>query len=98
MEGRESVLDVSGQPQRPCLPTLPRIPYLLYFITDTNTKITEQYALMEASYTIVKLLQRFDTLENAERGPDLGTNPVMQHRLTMSHANGVHVRLFSAGQ
>lgn len=56
----------------------------------------EQYALTEASYVVVKLLQRFDTLENADEGPDLDTRPVMNHTLTMAHANGVRVRLYSS--
>jgi hypothetical protein len=70
----------------------------LYFITNRNTKTTEQYALTEASYVIVKLLQRFDTLENADTGPDLGTHPVMNHALTMAHENGVHVRLYGSSR
>ncbi|KAL1999931.1 hypothetical protein VTN02DRAFT_3787 [Thermoascus thermophilus] len=58
----------------------------------------QQYALTEASYVIVKLLQRFDTLENADPGPYPGSQPVLDHSLTMTHWNGVHVRLYSRGQ
>ncbi|KAG2416578.1 cytochrome P450 52A12 [Aspergillus terreus] len=54
----------------------------------------QQYALTEASYTLVKLLQHFDTLENAD--PTL-LRPVIQSNLTMSHETGVNVRLYRAG-
>lgn len=56
----------------------------------------QQYALTEAAYIIVKLLQRFDVLENADPDPDLGTRPVMALSLTMSHARGVRVRLYAS--
>ena len=50
---------------------------------------TEQFALTEASYVIVRLLQRFDKLENLE------TDPVTRHNLTLTNCsgNGVKVRL-----
>ncbi|PYH87405.1 cytochrome P450 [Aspergillus ellipticus CBS 707.79] len=53
----------------------------------------QQYALAEASFTLVKLLQRFDRIENAQ--PEV-QQPIIQCTLTMSHDAGVHVRLFSA--
>lgn len=55
----------------------------------------QQYALTEASYVIIKLLQRFQTLENADKGPDLGGSPIMNHTLTQAHDKGVHVRLYA---
>lgn len=42
----------------------------------------------------MKLLQHFDTLENAD--PTL-LRPVIQSNLTMSHETGVNVRLYRAG-
>ncbi|KAL4735420.1 cytochrome P450 [Aspergillus similis] len=51
----------------------------------------QQYALTEASYTIVRLMQRFSTVENGE--PDL-EEPLIRATLTMSHENGVKVRLY----
>jgi hypothetical protein len=60
--------------------------FSLLFVTviflKANTFATEQFALVEAGYFIVKLLQRFDVLENATDGPDLGTNPRMNQTLT----------------
>ncbi|KAJ9311861.1 hypothetical protein DTO271D3_7855 [Paecilomyces variotii] len=56
----------------------------------------QQYALTEASYVIIKLLQRFQTLENADPGPDRGSRPIMNHTLTQAHDKGVHVRLYAA--
>ncbi|RAK96990.1 cytochrome P450 [Aspergillus ibericus CBS 121593] len=53
----------------------------------------QQYALTEASYTLVKLLQRFDRIENAD--PDL-VEPVIQSSLTLSHDRGVNIRLYSS--
>lgn len=57
---------------------------------STNNGL-EQYALTEASYTLVKLLQHFDTLENAD--PTL-VRPAIQSNLTMSHEQGVKIRLY----
>lgn len=54
----------------------------------------QQYALTEASYTLVKLVQRFDTLENAD--PTL-VRPAIQSNLTMSHEQGVKIRLYRSG-
>ncbi|EAW13417.1 cytochrome P450 [Aspergillus clavatus NRRL 1] len=53
----------------------------------------QQYALTEASYTVVKLLQRFDTIENADPGLLV---PIQLSNLTMSHDTGVNIRLYSS--
>lgn len=53
----------------------------------------EQYALTEASYTMVKLLQRYNRIENAD--PDM-VEPIINSSLTLSHDRGVHIRLFSS--
>ena len=54
----------------------------------------EQYALTEASYTVVRLLQHFDTLDNADPHPR--EEPVKQSNLTMMHDAGVPVKLYSS--
>lgn len=54
----------------------------------------EQYALTEASYTVAKLLQRFDVLENADTDPS--PEPELLTNLTLSHAKGVSVKLYSS--
>ncbi|KAL3474244.1 cytochrome P450 [Aspergillus californicus] len=51
----------------------------------------QQYALTEASYTMVKLMQRFTTLENGDPGL---TAPIIASSLTMAHGGGVMVRLY----
>ncbi|KAJ5999391.1 hypothetical protein N7451_007201 [Penicillium sp. IBT 35674x] len=56
----------------------------------------QQYALTEASYTVVRLLQYFDTLENADPHPSQTEEPVKQSNLTMMHDAGVPVRLYSS--
>lgn len=50
--------------------------------------IGQQFALTEASYVTVRLLQRFDKMENME------TDPVIRHNLTLTNCsgNGVKVR------
>jgi len=53
----------------------------------------QQYALTEAGFVTVKLLQNFDTIENAD--PRVG-EPLINTNVTMSHENGVHIRLFSS--
>ncbi|KAK9238927.1 cytochrome P450 [Lipomyces kononenkoae] len=53
----------------------------------------QQYALTEAGYTIVRLLQEFDTLENAEP-PETDGFPLKRTTLTMSKADGVQIRLY----
>lgn len=55
---------------------------------------SEQYALTEASYTVVRIMQHFDTLENADPHPR--TEPVKQSNLTMMHDAGVPIRLYSS--
>ncbi|KAL4875466.1 cytochrome P450 [Aspergillus karnatakaensis] len=51
----------------------------------------QQYALTEASFTIVRLLMRFEKLENGE--PEV-ESPRIQSNLTLAHGgNGVVVRL-----
>lgn len=52
----------------------------------------EQYALTEASYVLVRLLQRFDHVSNAQ--PEI-TSPCMKLSLTAYHARGVKVGLFA---
>ncbi|KAI9820833.1 MAG: hypothetical protein M1826_000858 [Phylliscum demangeonii] len=54
--------------------------------------IGQQFALTEASYVTVRLLQRFDRIENLD--PD----PVVRHNLTLTNCsgNGVKVRLHAA--
>ncbi|PKY05653.1 putative cytochrome P450 alkane hydroxylase [Aspergillus campestris IBT 28561] len=54
----------------------------------------QQYALTEASFTLVRLMQRFDALENAD--PTL-EKPAILSNLTLSHDKGVHIRLRAAG-
>ncbi|KAL2866907.1 cytochrome P450 [Aspergillus lucknowensis] len=51
----------------------------------------QQYALTEASYTMVKLLQRFTTVENGDPGIK---EPIIVSTLTLSHGDGVNVRLY----
>ncbi|KAK9346696.1 cytochrome P450 [Lipomyces starkeyi] len=53
----------------------------------------QQYALTEAGYTIVRLLQQFDTLESL-KPPETDGFPLKRTMLTMSNAAGVHVRLY----
>lgn len=53
--------------------------------------IGQQFALTEASYVTVRMLQKFDKIENLE------TDPVIRHRLTLtSAAEAVNVRLHAA--
>ncbi|KAK9238923.1 cytochrome P450 [Lipomyces kononenkoae] len=54
----------------------------------------QQYALTEAAYTVVRLLQQFDTLENKDLPEENGI-PLKRSWLTMSNAKGVHVRLYN---
>ncbi|KAK9372169.1 cytochrome P450 [Lipomyces chichibuensis] len=53
----------------------------------------QQYALTEAGYTIVRLLQEFDTLESTEP-PEPDGFPLKRAMLTMSKATGVHIKLY----
>ncbi|KAI9723684.1 MAG: hypothetical protein M1812_000984 [Candelaria pacifica] len=54
----------------------------------------QQFALTEASYVIVRLVQRFDKMENLEK------DPVVRHdvKLTNCSGNGVKVRLHAASE
>ena len=61
-------------------------------MSHTNLK-PEQYALTEAGFVIVKLLQTFDSIQNAD--PRVG-EPLINTNLTMTHENGVHIKLFSS--
>ncbi|KAJ5726825.1 Cytochrome P450 E-class CYP52 [Penicillium malachiteum] len=54
----------------------------------------QQYALTEASYTVIRLMQHFDTLENADL--NIREEPVKLSNLTMMHDEGVSVRLYSS--
>ncbi|KAJ5774892.1 hypothetical protein N7457_009788 [Penicillium paradoxum] len=56
----------------------------------------QQYALAEASYTVVRLMQHFDTLENADPHPR--HEPIKLSTVTMSHDLGVAIRLYSSDQ
>lgn len=50
----------------------------------------EQYALTEAGFVVVKLLQSFEAIESAiVRTGD----PLINTNLTMRHEDGVHIRL-----
>ncbi|KAJ5628651.1 cytochrome P450 [Penicillium lividum] len=53
----------------------------------------EQFAVIQASHLAFRIAQKFETLENADIGPDLGTHAPMRQTLTMCHQNGVQVRL-----
>jgi hypothetical protein len=57
----------------------------------SDCKFPEQYALTEASYTMVRLMQRFSKVENGEPGLE---EPLIRATLTMSHEKGVKVRLY----
>ncbi|KAL3441406.1 putative cytochrome P450 alkane hydroxylase [Aspergillus insuetus] len=50
----------------------------------------QQYALTEASYTIVRIMQRFSTIICGDLNI---TEPVIHASLTLSHANGVMVTM-----
>lgn len=67
--------------------------FFFFSFADVLTTI-EQYALTEASYTVVRLMQHFDTLENADPHPR--QEPVKQSNLTMMHDAGVPVRLYAS--
>ncbi|KAE8378259.1 cytochrome P450 [Aspergillus bertholletiae] len=56
----------------------------------------QQYALTVASYTLVKFMQHFDVLENAD--PYSTDDPVLRANLTLSHDQGVMVRLYSSNR
>lgn len=54
----------------------------------------QQFALAESSYVTVRLLQRFDAIENLER------DPVRKQNLTLTScsANGAKVRMHAAAE
>jgi cytochrome P450 len=54
----------------------------------------QQFALTESSYVTVRLLQRFDAIENLERDPV----PKQNLTLTSCSANGVKVRMHVAAE
>ncbi|KAJ5376140.1 hypothetical protein N7509_013026 [Penicillium cosmopolitanum] len=54
----------------------------------------QQYALTEASYTVVRLMQHFDTVENADPSPR--QEPIKNSNLTMMHDRGVPVKLYAS--
>ncbi|KAB8211987.1 putative cytochrome P450 alkane hydroxylase [Aspergillus parasiticus] len=56
----------------------------------------QQYALTVASYTLVRFMQHFDILQNAD--PASADNPVLCANLTLSHDQGVMVRLYSSSR
>ncbi|KAJ5343622.1 Cytochrome P450 52A12 [Penicillium brevicompactum] len=56
--------------------------------------IGQQYAITEVGYVVVRLLQHFDTLEGADPHPRM--EPVKECTITLSHALGVPVRLYSS--
>jgi cytochrome P450 len=58
-----------------------------------NLSATEQYALNEASFVLVKILQRYDKIDALDMGPGGIKKEVT---LTLSPANGVNVRLHRA--
>lgn len=58
---------------------------------DGSNYWLEQYALTEASFAMVKLMQRFSTIENG--APEI-EQPIIKSNLTVSHGQGVKVRLY----
>ena len=53
----------------------------------TDGAFAEQFALTEASYVTVRLIQRFDALKNLE------TDPVVRHNLTLTSCPGTGVKV-----
>lgn len=49
--------------------------------------IGQQFALTEISYVTVRLLQRFDTMQNME------IDPVVKHNLTLTNCSGNGVKV-----
>lgn len=58
----------------------------------TNKEHPEQYALTEASYVLVRLLRKISRVENAQ--PEI-IEPLLKLQLTIGHAEGVKVRLYT---
>jgi hypothetical protein len=48
--------------------------------------VAEQFALTESSYVTVRLLQRFETLENMDHSP-------IKHGLTLTNSSGMGVKV-----
>lgn len=65
---------------------------ILQFNGGPRICIGQQFALTEASYVTVRLLQRWDKMESLE------TDPVIRHNLTLTNSsgNGVKVRAHAA--
>jgi cytochrome P450 len=53
--------------------------------------VGQQFALTEAGYTIVRLMQEFDRIENREEGSGLWEEQIS---LTLSSHNGVQVGMY----
>ncbi|KAG5357117.1 Cytochrome P450 52A13 [Yarrowia sp. C11] len=53
----------------------------------------QQYALTEAGYALARIVQLYDTIENADDKPE---PPVKFHALTMCHHTGVLVKLYNS--
>lgn len=72
------------------------MPYSTYWLLQFNGGpricIGQQFALTEASYVTIRLLQRLEKVESME------TDPVVRHNLTLTNCsgNGVKVRLQAA--
>lgn len=70
-------------------------PFFLSFLRYKGLSYPEQYALTEASYALVRLLQHFDTVENGDDVLGDNEDPILEANLTLSHVRGVWVRLYS---
>jgi cytochrome P450 len=85
-EGRKAgwnFLPFNGGP-RVCLGRKVLFPhYLVYQLMMTS----EQFAITATSYTIVRLLQKFDIMENLDQ------NPIAQHNLTLTNSPGAGVKI-----
>lgn len=58
--------------------------------------IGQQFALTEMSYTIVRILQRFETVQDF-MGPVDGGNPCLKAEIVLQHGQGVRVGFWEAG-
>lgn len=70
-------------------------PPFFAFLWYKRLSYPEQYALTEASYALVRLLQHFDTVENGDDVLGDNEDPILEANLTLSHVRGVWVRLYS---